>query len=385
MTIIPEYKRKPKEKPKTKKDTTRTILGVSALVASILLSMGYLLIAYTIMALAGLGIESLINNLGAMAPLSLYLIYIAPFIQAALLVILALTILYAGIRGLTGSPGSTIRSGAIAWGLLLTVYLLTVLLGYLGLPQDMKDQYQLPLSTTITALLATVIFTAGAVLVKARTSFTRYFSGAILLLIAVVMLIMSATPTGGGVTSALQEAVKPPAQLQDVRNLGRLNEMVLLLDPYVLIGLVFGAIAVVIAPFLGVRNLWISAIMAAMGSIFALSILLYYSAVLVNPLWTAWNKVSHAELSGVAHPLIIKSVILSYLAAALLYTIGALVGLISAVIALSYYIQRGEKLFQEETGQGQGSKEPASKQDTMPEGSEQSNSTEAGSESNHRE
>ncbi len=385
MTIIPEYKRKPKEKPKTKKDTTRTILGVSALVASILLSMGYLLIAYTIMALAGLGIESLINNLGAMAPLSLYLIYIAPFIQAALLVILALTILYAGIRGLTGSPGSTIRSGAIAWGLLLTVYLLTVLLGYLGLPQDMKDQYQLPLSTTITALLATVIFTAGAVLVKARTSFTRYFSGAILLLIAVVMLIMSATPTGGGVTSALQEAVKPPAQLQDVRNLGRLNEMVLLLDPYVLIGLVFGAIAVVIAPFLGVRNLWISAIMAAMGSIFALSILLYYSAVLVNPLWTAWNKVSHAELSGVAHPLIIKSVILSYLAAALLYTIGALVGLISAVIALSYYIQRGEKLFQEETGQGQGSKEPASKQSTMPEGSEQSNSTEAGSESNHRE
>ena len=385
MTIIPEYKRKPKEKPKTKKDTTRTILGVSVLVASILLSMGYLLIAYTIMALAGLGIESLINNLGAMAPLSLYLIYIAPFIQAALLVILALTILYAGIRGLTGSPGSTIRSGAIAWGLLLTVYLLTVLLGYLGLPQDMKDQYQLPLSTTITALLATVIFTAGAVLVKARTSFTRYFSGAILLLIAVVMLIMSATPTGGGVTSALQEAVKPPAQLQDVRNLGRLNEMVLLLDPYVLIGLVFGAIAVVIAPFLGVRNLWISAIMAAMGSIFALSILLYYSAVLVNPLWTAWNKVSHAELSGVAHPLIIKSIILSYLAAALLYTIGALVGLISAVIALSYYIQRGEKLFQEEAEQERDSKEPASKQGTTPEGSEQSNSTEAGSESNHSE
>ncbi|MCE4600241.1 MAG: hypothetical protein F7C38_01565 [Desulfurococcales archaeon] len=385
MTIIPEYKREPKGKPQAKKSMIRTLLGVSALIASIFLSIGYLLIAYTVMALAGLGIESLINNLGAAAPLSLYLLYIAPFIQAALLAILALTILYAGIRGLTGSPGSTIRSGAIAWGLLLTAYLLTVLLGYLGLPQDLKEQYQIPLSTTITALLAAIIFTAGAVLVKARTSFARYFSGAILLLIAVVMLIMSATPTSGGVTSALQGAVKPPAQLQDVRDLGRLNEMVLFMDPYVLIGLVFGAIAVVIAPFLGVRNLWISAIMAAMGSMFALSILLYYSAVLVNPLWTAWSKVSHAELSGIAHPLIIKSVILSYLAAALLYTIGALIGLVSAVIALSYYIQRGEKLFQEEAEQERDSKEPASRQGTTPEDSEQSNSTETESESNHRE
>lgn len=344
MSLIPEYKKTAKRESKPTGHGLRLAAGITSLITGILLGISFMFISLSDFISAGISLDELMSTIGGNAPIALYILVFDYFIIAFTVFLLSIYIIIIGIKSIKGGIGRTLRSATITWSLLLLIYVLLLIISYIGLPSEYKTGLSLPILPVTLTILAFLLILVGAVLVNVGVSFSRFFSGAFLLLVGVILLLVSSL-INNGIAKMIDSMIFLPPQLAKVDHISDVHELVLFVNPAIVISLLVGAIAILIAPFIGTRNLWIIPLIGAVSFIYGMIIFLYYSVYAVTPIWDTWSTVKGLSLLGYPHPLAIKTIILLYVISIIMLLLGAVTGIVAGLLTIVYVASKGSNLF----------------------------------------
>lgn len=346
MSVIPEYGKR-QEKPEGKEEGpkvsgVRKAAGILGLIAGIFLFLGYL--GGTIM-IGGVGAAYFKEILDMPnPPAGAILLGFAFFLMAAMAFILGILTLLAGIRSMKRSPAGTIRSGLILWSFLSLLLVILALISALSLKSELGIEEGIPLGSTAASLIGFILALIGAILVKPRASFGSWIAGSILILVGIIFVTISLF---------MDSSVADIAAMEGDDEFVRLINVLTFYDVPILIPMMIGAVGLIIAPFLGARNLWIVALLGIIAGIIAAVILVYYSATSIGDYWDLWKLVSDVLDRAGEEPRILLAVMVALggLISSISFTIAGLIGIVALILGMVHVVMKRDQLFAAEAGQ----------------------------------
>lgn len=339
MSVIPEYG-KPKEPEKKeegpKVSGVRKAAGVLGLIAGIFLFIGYIGATVSIGAIAAVLFKWVVleqTNPSAGEILFTF----TYFILAVIAFVIGVIGLLAGVRSLKKSPAGTVRSGLIAWSFLMLLY---IIFGLVALAADENLREGVSLTPLVVSLIGIVLALTGGILVKPGASFGRWMAGSVLVLVGIIFVIVSLLMSGY------------PADFSEIsEEFGggsyHVVKLYNLLDPIILIPAIIGAVALIIAPFAGARNLWAIALLGIIAGLIAAVIVIYYAGTSIGDFWDLWKQLSEAReyMGESTEALLAVAFVAGSLTASIALTIAAIIGLVALILGLVHVVMKRGELF----------------------------------------
>ncbi len=304
MSGIPEYRPSGGEAA-AEQPTIRRIAGILALIAGVMLFIGFLSASITVFAAGAL----VLSFTGLEA--TMVLLVIAIIIAGIMGIVLAAYSLAAGLAARTGNPAPLAKPPTFMWAVLSILASILILISLVM--REASSGYEIP----VMILVGSVLVLVGVALVKPGASLGAWLAGSIIIAVAIIIFM---------IVSVMEDVVEGPSKYR------HLTATLSLLDVTVLLGGLIGAVALIVAPFLGRARLWIAEIIALVGVIVSLASIAYKAgigaifALILGGLGLLMpSKMTLTTLAAVTG-----------LVAGIFLTIGAALGIAAAVLGIIY-------------------------------------------------
>ena len=267
MVAFPEYGKGGGAGPSP--GTLNRILSIFALITGILLALSFFLVGLT----AILWEATILKEYGDYMEGTAYTGPIAGIIGGITGFIIAVFVLLTAISARKGNPYRWIKIATLIWSIFLIIMsIMTTIYAASG-----AEKIGLEASTAlnVVALVGAILLLVGVILTRPQASFGMFIAGASLLLVGVILLLVGSVMGGGLNNSAYALGVKE-GELSQFLALSSLT------STFILIGMIIGVIGLLMAPFVGRRNLWVVELIAVIGLLIASVGSIYYSARVIT-------------------------------------------------------------------------------------------------------
>ena len=312
LSGIPEFRRVPREEGPPQPPLRRAA-GLLGLAAGVLMGIGYVALSVAEFSIIGLFIAAA----GSATPST---VMSGALVAVAGVIALGIGIysFIAGVRGRSSHPGPAAASLAGFWAALLLV-MNALAITNLAISGAGVRAYTVPILGVVGSVLVLIAYT----LVRPGSSFGAWVAGSSLGLAGLIIMIVRNHLAG----EAVVHGEYVPA--------GTLTTIATLTYTPVLIGGVIAAAALLMAPFLGARRVWVSEAVAALGAIIGAGSLAYIAATSIEPLYRVYELASimPGDLAD-----ILKLVGIAGTAALGLITAASVVGIIALILAVTHLL-----------------------------------------------
>ena len=311
MAAFPEYGGKGASGPSS--NTLSRILSIFALITGILLSLSFILVGLT----AILWEATVLKEYGDYLEGAAHAGPIAGIIGGILGFIIAVFVLLTAISAKKGRPYRWVKIAALIWSIFLIIMsITTTIFAAAGADKIGSDAST---ALNVVALVGAILLLIGAILTRPGASFGMFLAGGSLLLVGVILLLVGSVMGGGLNDSAYVIGNKGTESSQFLA-------LASLTGTFILIGMMIGVVGLLMAPFLGKKNLWVVELLAAIGVLVASAGSIYYSARIISD----YLDLARSEfIEGIA-----KAAAVSGVVSSVLMTISLILLLIVSILAI---------------------------------------------------